>query len=256
MNGKKDLPPIYLRRHVGPLSSFEASGAEFMAYLRLICELLPNERVLDLGCGCGQLAIQLEDYLDRGASNYSGMDLHRASIRWCERYIANTHHNFTFQYMDVHSQAYNRRGRLAAHDYTFPYESGAFNFVIAKSVFTHLRPAEVDNYIKEIARVLAKGGRSLMTFFLLNVRQRELQTAGENKLDFRFGDSDWRYVRRNSPESAAAYDERFVMDLLQEHGLRLKRPIIYGRWTGNAEGLSLQDILLVEKDSRSEPLSE
>ena len=34
LNCKADLPPLHLRRYVGPLGSFESSGAEFMGYLR------------------------------------------------------------------------------------------------------------------------------------------------------------------------------------------------------------------------------
>lgn len=51
INGKGDFPPLHLRRHVGPLRTFEASGAEFMGYLRLLTGLQPNESILDIGCG-------------------------------------------------------------------------------------------------------------------------------------------------------------------------------------------------------------
>lgn len=38
INGKGDFPPLHLRRYVGPLRTFEMSGAEFMAYLQLLCK--------------------------------------------------------------------------------------------------------------------------------------------------------------------------------------------------------------------------
>jgi 2-polyprenyl-3-methyl-5-hydroxy-6-metoxy-1,4-benzoquinol methylase len=64
VNGKADFPPLHLRRHVGPLRTFEASGSEFMSYLRLLVDLQPNESILDIGCGCGLMALYLRDYLD------------------------------------------------------------------------------------------------------------------------------------------------------------------------------------------------
>ncbi|HEU4508752.1 MAG TPA: class I SAM-dependent methyltransferase, partial [Pyrinomonadaceae bacterium] len=93
LNHKTDLPPLHLRRYVGPLKSFESSGNEFMGYLRTLARLQPDERVLDVGCGCGQMALQLKDYLnDRG--RYVGLDIHGSSIRWCQKKIRNP--NFEF----------------------------------------------------------------------------------------------------------------------------------------------------------------
>jgi hypothetical protein len=57
VNGKNDLPPLYLRGRVGPLRSFETAAAEFMVYLKFICKLDPRERVPDIGCGCDALAL-------------------------------------------------------------------------------------------------------------------------------------------------------------------------------------------------------
>ncbi|HUS10082.1 MAG TPA: class I SAM-dependent methyltransferase [Pyrinomonadaceae bacterium] len=245
INGKSDFPPLYLRRQVGPLRTFEMSGAEFMAYLRLLCKLRPTESLLDIGCGCGLMALFLTDYLDATGS-YTGLDIHRPSIRWCRKYFAK-YPNFNFAFMDVRSLAYNARGRFAAEDYSFDLEDRHFDLVLLKSVFTHLRPAEVDNYLRQISRILSDDARCLMTFFLLNEVQAELARSGLNQLDFKQGEGVWRYVYRNSPESAVAFDETHVLGMLRNHGLELSEPAFYGTWTGRVDGLSFQDMLLVRK---------
>ena len=246
LTGQQQLPPIHLRRHVGPLRSFESSGVEFMTHLQQLCALRPDDSVLDVGCGCGQMALQLLHFLDARTGSYRGFDLHQPSINWCQRNIANRHSNFVFTYADIFSRAYNRGGQIAAAEYRFPFPSESFALVIAKSVFTHMLPAAFENYLNEIARALAPSGRALLTFFLLNDEQRSREAAGMNQLQFRFGDSPCRFVHASSPESAVAYDELFVLSVLQSHGLRLKAPIYYGSWSGNADGLSFQDLLLVE----------
>jgi SAM-dependent methyltransferase len=245
INGKADFPPLYLRRQVGPLRTFEISGAEFMAYLRLLCKLRPTESLLDIGCGCGLMALHLADYLDATGS-YRGLDIHRPSIRWCRKHFAK-YPNFNFAFMDVRSLAYNARGRYAAEDYSFDLEDRHFDLVLLKSVFTHMRPAEVDNYLRQISRILSYDGRCLMTFFLLNEEQAELARSGLNQLDFKHGEGVWRYVYRNSPESAVAFHETHVLDMLRNHGLELSEPVLYGTWSGRVDGLSFQDIFLVRK---------
>jgi SAM-dependent methyltransferase len=149
-----------------------------MGHLRTLAGLRPDERVLDIGCGCGQMALHLSKYLDSNA---------------------------------------------------------------------HMRPAEVDNYLREVARLLKNKGRCLATFFLLNEQQARLAREGKNALKFDYGQGVWRYRYEHSPESAVAYEESYVLELLDKHALTLKAPIYYGHWSGREDGLSFQDILLLEK---------
>jgi SAM-dependent methyltransferase len=246
VNNKTDFPPLHLRRYVGPLRTFEASGAEFMTYLRLLVDLRPGESILDVGCGCGLLALYLKDYLAETGS-YAGVDLHSPSINWCSNHIASRRPNFQFRHIDVNSLAYNARGKLSADDFTFPYEPASFDVILFKSVFTHLRPAEVENYLKETSRLLKADGRCLATFFLLNQEQELLAVEGRNALKFSFGDEQWRYVYEHSPESACAYSESFILSLLQKHDLTLARPAYYGSWSGRENGLSFQDMLIIKR---------
>lgn len=231
ISGKGDFPPLHLRRHVGPLRTFEASGAEFMTYLRLLAGLKPDESILDIGCGCGLMALQLRDYLDSNGA-YTGVDIHGPSIRWCTNHITNP--NFRFAQI---------------HDLKLPYEAQLFDVILVKSVFTHLRPEEVDRCLSEIGRLLKPNGRCLASFFLLNDEQRAL--AAKNAFAFNYGDDHWRYVYEHSPESASAYDEAYILEQLHKHNLELREPIRYGTWSGRKDGLSFQDLLQIQPRNRA-----
>ena len=246
LNCKEDLPPLHLRRYVGPLDSFESSGTEFMDHLRLLAELRPEERVLDIGCGCGQMALHLEKYLDENGS-YVGVDIHRPSIKWCQKNIGSRRSNFQFAHIDVRNLAYNPDGTHRAETYQFPFDDRSFDLILLKSVFTHMRPPEVSNYLREVSRLLKSNGRCLATFFLLNEEQARLALNGANDVEFKYGEGVWRYRLEQSPESAVAYDENYVLELLKKNGLALRKPIYYGRWAGRKDGLSYQDILVLEE---------
>jgi SAM-dependent methyltransferase len=154
----------------------------------------------------------------------------------------------------VRNLAYNPSGTHRAETYQFPFDERSFDLILLKSVFTHMRPSEVSNYLREVSRLLKSDGRCLATFFLLNDEQSRLALKGANDVEFKYGEGVWRYRLEQSPESAVAYDEKHVMELLEENGLILRTPIYYGRWTGRKDGLSYQDILLLEKMKIAEPL--
>lgn len=217
-----------------------------MTYLRLLVNMRPAASILDIGCGCGLMALYLKEYLDEEGV-YAGVDLHRPSIKWCAKHIGKEHRNFTFKHFDVASPAYNPKGTHSGDVFTFPYQSGSFDVILLKSVFTHLRPAEVENYLKEASRLLKADGRCLATFFLLNQGQQLLAARALNLLKFSFGDEQWRYVYEHSPESACAYDEGFILGLLEKHNLTLQAPAHYGGWSGRDNGLSFQDMLIIKK---------
>src|SRR5688572_22089625 len=134
-----------------------------MTHLRLLVGLQSQENLLDVGCGCGSMALFLKDYLDE-SGHYTGVDIHQPSINWCKKKIAERHANFRFLHIDVKNLAYNPKGAHRAEDYALPFEVQTFDVILLKSVFTHMRPLEVENYIQEVSRLLKSGGRCLMTF--------------------------------------------------------------------------------------------
>ena len=246
VNGKTGLPPLHLRRYVGPLRTFEASASEFMDYLRLRLGLRRADNILDIGCGCGLMALVLKDYLDEQGS-YTGMDIHKPSIQWCVKNIGERYANFRFDHIDVTNHAFNPTGKHQAQDFVFPFDRRTFDVILVKSVFTHMRPAEVENYLREMSRILKPDGRCLVTFFLLNSEQARLEEEGTQELSFKFGNGPWRYVYPQRPESAVAYEESYIRVLLPKCGLILQEPIHYGSWSGRHDGLSFQDMMILRK---------
>ncbi len=243
IRGERHLPPWWLRDVGG--SDFEEVGQEFLSLFRELVNLQPDDHILEIGCGSGRMAIPLSNYLNHKGS-YTGMDIVAESIVWCQTNISTRHSNFHFLHTDLYNKRYNPGGHNYAKDYVFPFDAGSFDFIFLTSVFTHLLPDEVQNYLKEIKRLLKHNGRSLITAFLLNEAQQNLASQGKNNIDFKYGSSSYKIRDKNIPESAVAYEESFLRQLILDSGLMLAEPIYYGKWSGRGNGLSYQDILLTQ----------
>src|ERR1700694_3712286 len=81
IEGRSYLPPLRVRSNAGPLSGLEPSGAEFLAYLKLLCGAKPSSRILDIGCGFGFLGFALKEYL-RLLRAFVGVRIRRRPMSW------------------------------------------------------------------------------------------------------------------------------------------------------------------------------
>jgi SAM-dependent methyltransferase len=242
IKGELHLPPWWLRDVGG--SDFKATGEEFLQLFIQLGNLHPCEYVLEIGCGSGRMAIPLTNYLDH-AGIYVGMDITRSSIVWCQQHISRYYPNFYFFHVDLYNERYNPKGSYQAQDYSFPFKDRSFDFIFLASVFTHLLPEDTTHYLSQVARMLNNDGRALFTFFLLNNEQQHLAEQGLNDINFKYKLGNCRIRDLETPESAVAYNEIYLHNLLSQCGLTLQQPIHYGSWSGRGDGLSYQDILIV-----------
>ena len=248
------IPPPSLN-HVGD-GDFKAIGEHFFKFFVELGGLKPQHKVLDVGCGIGRMAIPLTQYLS-GEGRYEGFDIVKSGIDWCNDRITTRYRNFHFKHVDIVNKTYNAtpdhlvatlRGQrpLQASHYRFPYEDNSFDFVFLTSVFTHMLPAEVENYMSEIHRVLKPSGRSLITYFLLNEESVALVDAGKAHLKIPHVFDNCRVQSLERPEDVIAYDEGFVRRLYREHGFRIDG-FHYGAWCGRTEHVSAQDMVVATR---------
>lgn len=238
------LPPLSLRAFVGDYKLFEVRGKEYLRCYKEFLKLKPNEKILDIGCGCGRTTLYLTQYLSQKGS-YAGMDISKKAIRWCQDHITPKHPNFQFFWSDIRNTFYNKNGTHLAENYKFPFDSQEFDAIVLTSVFTHMLPEQVANYLEEIHRLLKTGGRCLATFFVLNKEQEKLNGQGLNHLNFQFGDATCRHINEKTLESAVGYDEDYILQVFGKYHFRLIEPIRYGTWSGRSDGYIYQDALII-----------
>lgn len=245
INGLERYPPIHLRRQVGCLGDLSGAGPEFVVYLKLLTGLKAGQSVWDVGCGCGLLELALEQAGWKG--RLVGTDIHRPSIEWAQRTIATRMPDVRFMHADIRNVAYWPSGKSSAREWLSGFDGRDFDRVVAKSLFTHMLPAELDLYFRAIATRLKPAGTALITCFVLNPDQERLRAS--NQITFTKPATDSVYAVRQlaAPTAAVAYDESYLIDRVRAHRLAIRDAIHYGYWTGRQDALSFQDILVLEK---------
>lgn len=225
---------------------FKKTGEEFLKYFIEIGGLKTTDRILDVGCGIGRMAAPLTKYLSKEGS-YEGIDIVEDGINWCIQKITPKYPNFRFQLADVFNKCYHPKGKHKSSDYKFPFEDKSFDFIFLTSVFTHMLPQDMENYLSEISRVLKQDGKCLITFFLLNQDSLSHIDKNQSRFDFKYNSGDCRINDNDIPEAAVSYDENFVLNLYEKYALKIVEPIHYGSWCGRKNFLSFQDIIVAIK---------
>jgi SAM-dependent methyltransferase len=140
------LPPPALRLHVGVNDhalNFWAKGIVSSQWVLDTFGTDPAGPVLDWGCGSGRTPVWLQCH-DAWRAQYHGCDVDREAIDW------------------LRSET-DMRVEVCDDLPPLPYADGYFVGVFAFSVLTHIHPERHRDWYRELRRVLAPGGRLLVT---------------------------------------------------------------------------------------------
>jgi SAM-dependent methyltransferase len=115
--------------------------------------LRPDHRLLDFGCGCLRGGLHFIRYLEPG--HYFGVDISSEVIAAGRRFLAE---------QDLAHQVPTLK---IVTESTFDWFGDAsFDVVLAQSVFTHMRPADLESVFAHVPRVMGPGSVFYATCFL------------------------------------------------------------------------------------------
>ena len=245
VTGKRDsmIPPKGMI-YVGS-GDFMERGNDIVDLLVKYAGLKPDASVLDIGCGIGRLAVPLTKFLNEEGS-YDGFDIVKKGIDWCDKRISPKYPNFRFLHVDLKNDLYNDNTDDEARSFIFPYEDDSFDCIVLTSVFTHMMPDDVDNYLSQIARVMRSGGKCLVTFFLVNDDVMKKMNGGCTNFVFKHSYGDYLLMDKNVKEANIAYEEGFLQRIYDKYGLK-KDAVYYGQWSNSEGFVSFQDVVVLSK---------
>ena len=245
-NGRTDpmLPPPSLRHIIGA-GDFKAIGSQFVQHLIELKCIHPDSDVLEVGCGCGRVAVPLTQYLSESGS-YAGFDIMPKLIRWCQRQITKSFPRFVFLHADLYNSFYNPKGKKEAASFVFPYPDSSFDCVFLTSVFTHMSAEAVAHYLMEVARVLRPGGSCLGTYFLFNDESDRITNQVQGNIVFPHQRGVYRLRDDTDPDAAICFEQVYIESLYCKVGLSI-RQIELGSWCGRKGSRDYQDIVVAEK---------
>ncbi len=211
-----------------------------LAFIDELGLVRPGDCLLDIGCGAGSMVRGL---LERAGSagSYVGFDVHRHAVDWCRRVFGDDP-RCRFDLARIESPYATQEG-VPIEQYAFPIGQGEADFVLAKSVFTHLKPREAGRFLSEIHRTLRPGRPAVLTAFLFRPESRT--GKGDSRV-FRRADEAGRvrWRSRLRPESAMAYERSFFFELVESASLRVQW-LSPGFYPGDGDRLVAQDVLIL-----------
>jgi len=217
------IPPLKLRRVIGQSDNYTQNRTD---HFEDLCELTSHSNILDVGCGCGSLAYSLIKYRNF-QGNYEGFDVIKEFTDWLAENVTSKYPNYHFKHANVYNKSYNPSGKIEPTEFRFPYKSNTFDMALLGSVFTHMLPSDLENYLSEVNRVLKPQGKCLISYFLLSSERP--QSIVDHEFRKRFVDSGRGYwtINIERPEDAVAYQQGFILSLYKTYGLQLAAPVIY-----------------------------
>lgn len=202
--------------------------------------LSSNSNILDLGSGCGRIAIPFRRYLDTG--EYYGVDVWQDGVDWCNNSLGA--HNFKFFCIPSNDNYYFSEIKNKRNNYKLNMISDSkIDFAFAISLFTHLKIDDSIDYLREISRCLKESGYALITCFIID----------QYFYDFRKRTGEFKDVAEYEPncfyaysgqDFFAGYTYKCWIEMFDKANLRLVS-FQLGSWAQKPGATEYQDFFIV-----------
>jgi SAM-dependent methyltransferase len=220
-------PPLDMIRHVGSVNeeNFREVG------MNVVCDLLqfglltnPDATIADIGCGPGRIAMFIAPALSNSGS-YHGFDTWSEGIGWATENITSHYPNFVFKTL---SDAQKDAGYRADFARSIDLDDNSCDLVLAISLFTHLKYDAARSFMKEIHRVMKKGARAYLTFFICDEESRHTIPYSDRDLD----SDGYGFYHVEGSYADSYFKEKTILDIVRESDctLHLKK---FGFWRGD-----------------------
>ena len=163
------LPPNHLRVRVGAGTQIVNNhahhlliGAQFWIECFAKGYLTSAADVVEIGCGCGRMAMHLNAEYFTGS--YLGVDIDPEMVEYCRSHFPTS--RFAFVLSPHTSSTYRAAGLEQAGAFTIAGPESR-DFVFSTSLLTHLLEMEMRFYLQESFRILRTGGMMVMSQALL-----------------------------------------------------------------------------------------
>jgi|SRR5208337_3178671 len=184
---------------------------------------------LDIGCGWGRLAFGL---LERGfVGRYVGFDILKDRVDWLKQEFSARQNNYEFNHVDVANDRYNKSGGTEDVRLDLMLKNDTAETVTLLSVFTHLYPEDVVNYLHKIRMVVNKDSKLFFTCFIYDGIAETGKKVAAPRFTFpNILNAESRYETASDPLHAIAYTTGFIQSAMKEAGFA--GTIFPGSWSG------------------------
>lgn len=240
------LPPIWMMQKIGSHSIEHFRNTAAWSFVELLRrgKLGTSSRIIDIGSGCGRIALPFSLLIDNGV--YYGTDVFEDGVNWCAQNISNRAPNFKFFLQTVENNYYFGGEALPSESLSLAFaESSSIDFVFALSVFTHLVEEDASRYLHEIARTLRPDGVAYLTCFIIDknfqsfVLRSGLHTAVKEV-------SEGHYQAYSGQDFFGGYSMQRWQALLSRAGLEISG-FDPGTWAEKPGAMHYQDTFIITK---------
>ena len=211
------IPADRAANHGG--DKFREGGDKFTETFVVLGDLTEHDRVLDIGCGPGRMAIGIGERF-RWKNHLIGFDVIQVDVAVATEHISARHPNFQFHHLNAWNGHYNPKGTLKSDEIVFPVADNSIDFAFATSVFTHMFKKDIIHYLKEVRRVLSPGGRLLSTWFAMPDAAFAATREEKARFTFKHLQDDGSFIERpKSPEDVVGYRYDDIIDMFHQAGL-------------------------------------